>query len=479
MSHFMLLMTIGETIWVVALCAWIILERRSPAATLAWIFGLAFLPLFGIGVYWLIGPKRLVRKKRRYKAARSRARQASAEHRAAAQGGGPCPTADERLCQFMQLVERAGEAPPLLCRSLEVYGSGDACYAAIERAIAEARHHVHLEYYIWDPDRVGTRLRDLLCEKARSGVRVRLLVDAIGSDGLGRRFLKPLCESGAEMAWFNRMTLAHWAASRINFRTHRKIVVCDGRVGFTGGINVCDDHSEEVRGDAAWRDTHMRIEGLPVVWLQTVFLEDWYFATARAPTGPAYFPEDQTPATGPCVQIIASGPDHDLYAIHKFYFTAIANARRQVLLSTAYFVPDESVCAALITAALRGVDVRILVPKRTESKLVTAAARSYYDDLVRAGVGIFEYGPPMLHAKTLAIDGEIAVIGTANIDNRSFRLNFEIMAAVYDRDTASRLAGLFQEDLAKSSKYSLREARKAPLWQRMTESTARLFSPLL
>lgn len=479
MSEFMILLTIGETIWVVVLCAWIILERRSPAATLAWILSLALLPLVGIGIYWLIGPRRLTRKRRRYKIARSRVREAAAAGFAAPMEGESGSRADGTLRQFMQLAERSGEAPPLRCRSLDVYASGDACYASIEKAMAEARHHIHLEYYIFFPDRVGTRWRDLLCDKARSGVRVRLLVDAIGSDRLHRRFLKPLRESGAEVAWFNRITLARLWPSLINFRTHRKIVVCDGRVGFTGGANVCDWHSEALAGPQAWRDTHLKIEGLPVLCLQTVFLEDWHFATGSAPAGEAYFPAEETPAAGPWVQIISSGPDHDLYAIHKFYFSAIAGARERILLSTPYFVPDESIYSALVTAALRGVEVRLLVPKRCDHRLVAAAARSYYDDLMRAGVGIYEYGPPMLHAKTLVVDGQIAVIGTANIDNRSFRLNFEIIAAVYDQDTASRLAALFENDLAKARKYSLRQSRKAPFWQRMTESTARLFSPLL
>ncbi len=232
-------------------------------------------------------------------------------------------------------------------------------------------------------------------------------------------------------------------------------------------------------GDEAWRDTHLRIEGLPVVSLQTVFLEDWQFATGSAPTGEAYFPAEDAPASGPWVQIVASGPDRDLYTIHKFYFSAIAGARERVLATPAYFVPAEPIYTALVTAALRGVEVRLLVPKRGDSRLVTAAARSYYDDLVRAGVSVYEHGPPMLHAKTLVVDRDIAVIGSANMDNRSFRLNFEIMAAVYDQTTASHLAALFDDDLRKARKYSLREARKGPLWQRMTESTARLLSPLL
>jgi len=472
------LLAMGEAIWVVVLATWIILERRPAAATLAWIFALAWLPLVGIVVYLLVGPRRLTRKRRRHAAARSRARQASAACRDPA-ADPACPTADGRLNQFMQLVQRAGEGPPLRCGGLEIYSSGDACYAAIERAIAEARHHVHLEYYIWEPDRVGTRWRDLLCEKARSGVKVRLLLDAIGSGRLGRRFLQPLRRSGAEVAWFNPVSLARFRPGLFNFRTHRKIVVCDGRVGFTGGINVCDEHSAATVGKEAWRDTHLRIDGLPVGWLQTVFLEDWHFATAGGPTHAQYFPQEGEAATGPWVQVIASGPDHDLYPIHKFYFTAMAAARERVLVTTPYFVPDESIHAALVTASLRGVDVRLLVPERGDSRLVAAAARTYFDELVRAGVRVYQYGPGMLHAKTLVVDRDIAVIGTANMDNRSFRLNFEIMAAVYDEPTATRLAQLFDDDLRRARPYTLRQARRTPILQRLAESSARLLSPLL
>ncbi len=479
MSHLMIVLTVGELLWVVVLCAWIIYERRSPAATLAWIFALAFLPLAGIAVYWLVGPRRLTRKRRRYKLACARVREAVAARRGAEDAEASCPVADERLSQFMQLAERSGEAPPLRSRELEIYADGDACYAGIERAIAEARHHVHLEYYIWNPGRIGTRWRDLLCQKARSGVEVRLLVDAIGSDRLGRRFLKPLRDSGAQLARFNPITLARLRPNLINFRTHRKIVVCDGRTGFTGGINVDDCQSAASVGPAAWRDTHLRVEGLPTVWLQTVFLEDWHFATGSAPSGEAYFPKDGTAPAGPWVQIIASGPDHDWHAIHKFYFAAIAGARERVLVTTPYFVPDESIHAAMVTAALRGVDVRLLVPKQGDSRLVAAAARSYYADLVRAGVSVYEYGPAMLHAKTLVVDRDIAVVGSANLDNRSFRLNFEVMAAVYDAATAEHLAELFRKDLHKARKYSLRKVRRSPLWRRMVESTARVFSPLL
>jgi cardiolipin synthase len=286
-------------------------------------------------------------------------------------------------------------------------------------------------------------------------------------------------DAGVEVAWFNPISLARFRPDLLNFRTHRKIVICDGHVGFTGGINVSDDDSFQVKGKDAWRDTHLRIEGPPVGWLQVVFLEDWHFATGSAPRHAAYFPDRREACDGPWVQIIASGPDHDLYAIHKFYFTAIAGARQRVLITTPYFVPDESILTALVTAALRGVEVKLLVSTSGSPRLAFAAARSYFEDLVRAGVRIYQYGPAMLHGKTLVVDRDVAVVGTANVDNRSFRLNFEVMAAIYDEPAATLLAEQFEADLGHAKEYRVRDAKRTPLLQRMTEAAARLFSPLL
>jgi len=304
-------------------------------------------------------------------------------------------------------------------------------------------------------------------------------VDAIGSSRLGRRFLRPLHEAGVEVARFNPLTLARFRPGLVNFRTHRKIVVCDGTSGFMGGINVCDEHSIAIRAAAAWRDTHVRIEGPPVGWLQTIFLEDWEFATGASPATAAYFLERERPATGPWVQVLASGPDHDLYAIHQFYFAAITGAQQRVWVTTPYFVPDEAILAALANAALRGVEVRVLVPRRSDSRLVDAAARSYYEELARVGVRIYTYGPPMLHAKTLVVDHDLAVVSTANMDNRSFRLNFEILAAIYSPPVADELAQVFEEDLRQATLYHPGRAPRTLSWRRMTEATARLFSPLL
>lgn len=469
---------IAEILWVSGLCAWIVMERRSPQATLAWIFALAWLPYFGIAVYLLVGPRRLTRKRRRYALARSLVVHKTPDLSAMIAAGHSLAPLDPAVRQFADLGSHADASPPARTDRLDILLNGDACFDSLEDAIRQARHHVHLEYYIWKHDRTGTRFRDLLCQKASEGVHVRLLLDAIGSAWLGRRFLRPLVEAGGKIGWFNRLSFSRLPPGLMNFRTHRKIVVCDGRVGLTGGVNMCDVQSARVMGELAWRDTSVRLEGPAVRWLQRVFLDDWYFATGSGPSHSDYFPSDKADARGPWVQIVTSGPDCDRYTIHKLYFATIAAARRRVFLTTPYFVPDEPILAAIVTAAMRGADVRVLVPKRTDSLLVTAAARSYFDDLLRAGAHVYEFGPSMIHAKTLVVD-DVAFVGTANMDNRSFRLNFEVMAAIYDAAAAEALAAAFADDVRLANRYTGRLAKQTPFYERLAQSTARLFSPVL
>lgn len=465
---FWTIFSIIEIVWVVGFSGWLILQRRSPTATVAWIAVAAWLPIFGIVIYQFFGPPRLRRKRLRYAQARAVVAAAKTTR---------LPVVED-VGRLMTLAERTGEAPPARARALDLYNNGQEAYAAIERAIAQAIHHVHLEYYIWEADQTGTRLRDLLVERARAGVECRLLIDALGSPRAKRKFVQPLVDAGVRVAWFNPVTLGALRLGLVNFRTHRKIVVCDGRVGFTGGINVTDVHTAQFAGADAWRDTHARIEGAAVQGLQRLFLEDWQFATGEAEDVQRYFPAD--PGDGPhVIQVLGSGPDHKLFPIHKVYFSAIAAADQRVLITTPYFVPDEPVLMALTTAALRGVDVRLLVPRKGDSALVSAAARSYFEELLAVGVKIYEYGPPMLHAKTMVIDDELAIVGTANMDNRSFRLNFECALAIAGQQTAEQLAGWFFDDVKKATRVTARGERRAPLRQRALESLARLLSPIL
>lgn len=479
-DHLIALLSLAWLLWIALVAVGLILERRSPAATLAWLLALLFMPYFGFVIYLLIGPRRLRRRRLRYSRARERLVQSTTHrrmgHNHATLSG--FPNADLEW-QLATLLGRAGQDQPSPALDVVLLETGDACFAALETAIAAAIHHVHLEYYLWQPDPVGRRLRDLLIEKARAGVQVRLLLDPIGSDRITRRFLKPLQEAGGLIAWFNPISLRRFRWRHVNFRTHRKIVVCDGQIGFTGGINISAEHSHAHYGiEHAWRDTHLRITGEPVHRLQFTFLEDWYFATDQAPFALEFFPPAPEPSSRPWLHIVESGPDNNRQAIARFYFAAIAGAQRQVLLATPYFVPNEALTTALTTTALRGVEVQILVPKQSDSRLVTAAARSYYDELASAGVTIYEYGPPMLHAKLLIVDEQLAAVGSANFDNRSLTLNFETIVVIYDAPLAVQLARSFKADLHQAHRY-LSSNRQATFGQRLSEATARLLSPLL
>jgi cardiolipin synthase A/B len=465
------ILSAGLAVWVIGVSGVIILQRRSAAATLAWLLALAFLPVIGLVVYRFIGPLRLERKKLKRRASRR------AVHEAVA----ALAALDDGSVEHLQLATvgmELGEAPPLRADDATVFLDGKSNYEAILAAVAAARHHVHLEYYIWEPDTIGLRLRDALVERARAGVKVRMIIDGTGSSKLKGKYVEPLLEAGVEVGRFNPVRLLRLRLRRPDFRTHRKIVVVDGRVGFTGGMNITDSHSAEF-GPAYWRDTHLRIVGAAVWGLQRLFLEDWYFVTdALAPVDAYTFPAPAGEGDH-LVQVIGSGPDSDAFAIHKMLFTAINQCTDRCWLTTPYFVPDDALLTALVTAGLRDVDVRLLVPKKGDSRLVDMAARSYLPELLAAGVRVYEYEQRFIHAKTMVCDSDVAVIGTANLDNRSFRLNFEVAALVYGTDVNHTLAAAFEIDIHDSREFQRDEYDKQPLRRRLGQASARLISPLL
>ena len=468
------ILSAGMAVWALCIAVVIILQRRSAAATLAWVLVLLFLPIVGLVVYRLIGPLRLERKKLK----RSVSRRAIRESLAALVALDALDDDSREHLQLAAVAMGLGEASPLSADELDVYLDGASAYDAILGAIAAATHHVHLEYYIWEPDAIGTQLRDLLVARAKEGITVRMLVDGMGSNHLSRAFFRPLRAAGVEVAWFNPIRLGSLRLRRPDFRTHRKIVVCDGQVGFTGGMNITDVHSAKL-SPAYWRDTHLRITGAAVWPMQRMFVEDWYFAAdAQGPIDADLFPSP--PRTGShLVQIVGSGPDSDSFAIHKVLFTAINQATDRLWLTTPYFVPDEALLAALISAGLRGVDTRLLVPLRGDSRLVDFAARSYFPELLAAGVKIYEYESRFIHAKTVVSDDDVAVIGTANLDNRSFRLNFELAAIAYGAHVNGVLADAFVADLRESRELTAETLVRQPLRYRLGQATARLISPLL
>ncbi|HUQ04736.1 MAG TPA: cardiolipin synthase [Kofleriaceae bacterium] len=471
MPWFTLALTAGLVIWGGIVSVIIVLQRRSAAATLAWLLVLAFLPVIGLIVYRFIGPLRLERKRVKRSVSRQAVREVLAARALLTDQGN-----EHRQLALVGIG--LGESSPLRAESVELYFDGDSAYAAILAAVAAATHHVHLEYYIWEPDRIGTELRDALIARARAGVQVRMIVDGTGSSGLKRRWLAPLREAGVEVAWFNPLRLRALRMRRPDFRTHRKIVVCDGRVGFTGGMNITDFHSA-ARSTEYWRDTHLRVTGAAVWPLQRLFTEDWSFAAGHiCPVDESTFPAPST-AGEHLVQFLGSGPDSSAFAIHKVFFTAINQATERLWMTTPYFVPDEALLMAITSASLRDVDVRLIVPRRGDSRLVDLAARSYFPELLEAGVRIFEYEARFIHAKTMVCDGDVAIVGTANLDNRSFRLNFEVAGIVFGTDVSDELARAFELDQQGSKEILRGDMERQSLLRRFGQASARLMSPLL
>ena len=461
-----------EVVWVLGMSGYILLERRPPLATVAWIISLATLPLLGLAVYYFLGPRRLHRKRRRRITART-------SKRAKASGAAPNRNAAIEALGHTgaRLAAVAGgteQSPPLPATDVQLYALGSEAYNAIVDAIAGAKHHVHLEYYILNDGVVAKRIRAALIERAKAGVQIRLLLDGLGTSRLGA-YLQPLRDAGVEVARFG----PRMRPGFVNFRTHRKIVICDGTTGFTGGMNIDDCHDESVVGvHEGWRDTQVRLRGDAVAPLALAFLEDWQYATDVVLDGPEYLP----PLDGRgdrLVQICASGPDAHPQSIHAVYFTAISTARERVWISTPYFVPDEPMQAALIAAALRGVDVRVLIPGTSDHAVVDAAAQSYFPELLAAGVAIHAYGPPALHAKTLVVDRDAAIVGTANVDNRSLRLNFEVVAICYGDAAVEALETMFEIDLQKAIAITVASQKQLSIGRRLFIGGARLFSPML
>ncbi|MBI4606234.1 MAG: cardiolipin synthase [Planctomycetes bacterium] len=466
--------------------AWAIVDilrrRKEPMAMLSWILGILLVPVLGAPLYYLIGERKVQRrgrKKRRRSAPIVRAiRSVEARDEGAAgpQSSGAGSAVDESMRQLAELSTKLGPFPLRAGNKLEAFLTAQETYEDILRSIETARHHVHLEYYIFRPDGTGRMFLDALVRKAREGVEVRLLLDGIGSWGTSDRFFRPLVEAGGRVETF--LPALPWRRPwHLNCRNHRKIVVVDAKVAYTGSQNIGDEYRGRWREVGPWKDTHLRLEGPAVRELQEVFVEDWYYAAREELTSLKYL-RRQPPAGASVVQVVPTGPDQEGNVLAHIFFEAIALARTSIRISTPYFVPDPGLIVALQNAAYRGVEVEILIPSRTDSRLVLWAGRSFYQELVRSGVKIHEFRHGMLHSKTVTIDDKWTLISSANMDVRSFLLNFEVTASIFDERIARRLLHDFRESLARSEPVRPVSGR-GPFWPGLLEGVARLMAPML
>lgn len=450
-------------------------KKQQPVSTVAWMMAIVTLPIVGAVLFLLFGINRVDRR------LRSRQEAAAIVSRIVPRLATHLQFTSQPMLSIhrslMQLAHRVAGTRPTIGNQVLLLSDTSLAFREIEAGLASAQSSIHLEYYIWQPDRIGTQVRDLLVERARRGVAVRFLYDSLGSMRLTRRFLRPMREAGIRIATFvpGQTFRERWS---INLRSHRKIIVVDGRVGFTGGMNVGDEYLGKDPHFGYWRDTHVRLEGPTVLQLQDVFALDWKYATGEDLTHPELYPLPSIRGNV-LAQVIAGGPDQEDGAFHRLLFAAINEARSHLLLETCYFVPPPSLVSALENAALRGVRVRLLVSGPVVYWYTHLAAQSYYDSLLSAGVEIYEYQRGQLHAKTLSVDGAWAFIGTPNFDARSVFLNFEVGVAMYDQGIAEQLEADFERDLADARRIDPETWAKRSAWQRVRENFCRMFSPVL
>lgn len=454
----------------------VILERRHPSATLAWMLAIIFLPVVAVPLYYLIGVRRIQRHIRA-KIAASSSIDYPLDHRLL-----PAELPSAAAEQVGKVLRAAGSPPPVTGNRVSFLTKGDEAYDAVHTLISEAKDHIHAEFFILDADVVGRRFIQALAARAREGLRVRLLLDDIGSWRALRTMVRPLRDAGGEVAAFLPALPLHRRRSA-HLRNHRKLLVSDGRKAFTGGMNIGKNYMGPRATKTQWRDLGVLVEGPVVADLQALFLDDWAYATEQPEPAGNLFPE-LSPVDSkhhlPCaLQVAASGPDRPFKAIYQGAFTAFTAARRRLWIETPYFVPDEAIQTALRNAALRGVDVRLIVPAACDLRIVSYAGRSYFNELLAAGVRIFLYRPTNLHSKILIIDQDVAGVGSPNVDIRSFFLNFELGLFLFNFRRVEELASVFLEDQSQSDEIDPEAFARRSRARRLLEDSCRILSPIL
>jgi cardiolipin synthase len=469
-----LLLTLACTVGTIA---WILMTKKESTSAVAWCLLVFFVPLLGSVAFVLFGYSHVHRPLKR----KRKRKQLFGLAHAGAPSSMPFPDAPAPLetpwTNITRLAQRLGAFPRSDGNDITFYYEGATAYEAMLNAMRSAQHHIHLQTFILQPQGIGRQVMDLLAEKARAGVEVRLLYDAMGSRHVHSWTLKALRAAGVRCAAFLPVNPFR-RRIQVNMRNHRKILVADGNVAFTGGLNIGDEYLGKVRRYGLWRDTHLCARGPAVAGLQRVFLEDWDFAAEEDVQGAAYYPELSSPGAI-SVQVIHSGPDQDRNSIREIYFAAILQARQRLWIASPYFIPDGGLQDALCLAAFLGVDVRILCLHHPDKWVPFFAGRFYWGDALAAGVKIYQYTRGMMHSKVILVDGAWASVGTANLDNRSLHLNFEVNCLIDSPPAVAELERAFQEDLHTSICLNREVFLRRPLPGRILDNACRLLSPIL
>jgi cardiolipin synthase A/B len=466
------------TLSVIFIAFVIFLENRHPTQTITWLVVLGSFPLVGFIFYLLFG--RNYRKEKMYRKKYFLDKQAFLTVE-----GEDDPRSEEKLSlmgehqgKLFTLAQKLGNSPISFDTSTKILTNGEETFHHILEQLKRARHHIHMEYYIVRHDHIGQEIKKILIEKAIEGVKIRFLYDAVGSWKLSKKYIIDLRNAGIETVSFGPVKLP-FLNNKFNFRNHRKIIVIDGTIGFVGGLNIGDEYLGRNSSIGFWRDTHLLLRGEAVRTLQLIFLQDWYYMTNHSFLTAEYLSPQVDNKSHGGVQLIAGGPDTEWSVIKNIFFSMIASAKESVWIASPYFIPDEDIFSAIKIAALSGIDVRLLVPNRPDKRIVFHASRSYFPELLEAGVKVYEYERGFMHSKIVIVDHELASIGTSNMDMRSFHLNFEVNAFLFRTKSTQKLVTEYLNDLEYAKQLDLVTFKKRHFGLRLIESTARLLSPLL
>lgn len=468
------------SIFLIVVIIKMVMENGNPTKTLAWILFTMLVPIVGLFFYFFLGKN--YRKIKLFTMKKTKDyeiyEQYIDDHFMNFENNSLLESAPIRKkSRLIKLLMKNSKALLSDGNKVDVLQDGKATFDSILSDLKNAQQFIHIQFYILEEGILLEKMLEILSERVQAGVKVRIIYDAVGSWTLSNEFVEKTRNQGIEIYPFMPVHFGKYA-NKINFRNHRKIIVIDGVIGFTGGINISDKY---ILGDSElrhWRDTHLRIKGNAVSSLQMVFLSDWYFITQEY----LFQKEDFFPVDlkgGIPIQIVTSGPDSDYSSIKQEYFSLITNAEQYIYIWTPYFVPGENIMFSLKTAALSGVDVRIILPDDSDSDLLKWTTRSYVEELLQAGVKIFFYKKGFMHSKVLIADDVVASVGTANVDERSFDSNFEVNALIYDEGICHELKEQFKIDQANSEPIFYNVFLKRSQVEKLKESTAKLLSPLL
>lgn len=484
-AKWVLIIDLIYVLLLIAVCIRIIWDTRSVSKTLAYLLLVIFIPVFGILFYFSFGINYRKRKIYNKKLEIDHHFQKEFELRRNEHTQRLSALKKSSILNNKKLIrllsnQNTENSFVLPNSEIKLLNNGENLYPLMLDEIRKAKKHLHIEYYIYEDDVIGNALKDALIQKAKEGVEVRFIYDDFGSKSIRKTIVKELKRAGVQAFPFHKIRLIY-LANRLNYRNHRKVVIIDGETSFVGGINVSDKYINQSKNKLFWRDSHLMIRGYSSLALQRIFLSDWNFCSGEnIPVNSHYFPFQEVRESDDLyAQIVSSGPDSDLPNILYAIIQAINLAQKEILLVTPYYIPDTSLQEALIIAALSGIEVKLLVPKEGDSKIVNTATQSFFEGLLKAGVKIYLYEKGFVHSKVFVIDGKLASVGTANLDMRSFDLNFEVSALIYDEEIAKEVRTSFYEDLENSVEFTYEQWQQRSKIRQIGEKIMRLVSPFM